>query len=724
MRQICNILIVDDNPFPTRETCKVLIENFSKYCSVSNNNILLESFEKIYKSKYKDLVKNFPGIRGKDLFLQFAKNLTLTIYNYDPTSPQSDNQSAILQILKKRYINILWCDRGHTPFEIIDFQMYELDGEYNTNSDELFKNEDIISQLIKNNLKQVAVYTFNQYLTERETEERKLIIYKIFKSKLNINDIYIIETSPVLNIFNKDDLLSSGKEDNKFLGTIRAYELYGKLLGNVLFDLFFQIKENKIKLSCNQNRYNFFNANNREILRYFKLLNSNDIAINLKEYPFFKLGLISFYGNIFENEYYLIDAPYKEYYEKYDILLQKGPENINSIFDFSLDDDSTSQERWMYYKYKYIGDKFVYCHKKHSALNGKGELTEKYLPFLHSAIFYQPDFYEVDSTYNNFYKCNSEKYCSDKDMDSIEIYYFFKKIYLKGIEGVIHFALWRRGAEFVINLESTIDAIWNNYYNVIEPKIEETLINIIINENHKQSIKAAIAQVMARNSSHNIGSHVMNKLVGDLNNIEIEKFNIYKSDITLDIIHKEKLEGLHGEERKKTLLLDQLAIFNNYIKCRMDYVSDITYGVPMMQTSKSAKEIFEDLDKVRLLLENISGLSEFRYEIKFAPIDQLKDLILAMPNDVLGCQALYNIIENIIRNTAKHNDDTALPENGVVFTVVFKEAKYSKNKVSYEQINELNSLYEVTIYDNFIKDGSAQIGADEREEYSQDVYSA
>ena len=691
MKQINNILIIDDNPFPTREACKVLIEKFSKYSFVSDNNVLLESFERIYSSQYKDLVTDFPIIRGKELYLQFAENLTLTIYNYDPIRHQSDNQNNILRILKDNNINIFWCDRGHSPFEIKGASMYKLDYGYNAKSDILFENRDIVNQLITNNLKQVAVYTYNPELTEREAENRKDIIIEKFESKLKINDIYVIETSSVFNIFNGNDSLSSGSKEDKFLGTLKAYELYGKLLGSILFDLFLQLNENKLKLSRSQNRYNFFNANNREILGYFKLLNSNNIDI----IPFidpnkvpnkdtntnhgFNLGLISFYGDIFGEEYFLIDAPYKEYYEQYDHLLQNPPEKINSIFNISTEDNRLNtdskdlKERWMYYKYKRINKDFVFCHKIHEDLNGKEHLTEKYLPLLHTAIFYEPYFYEDIFPFNRFYKCDSKTICFQDDIDAIEILYYYKKIILKSIVGYIHFAVWRKGGQNIINFEKLIDGIWDNYYKLIEPKIKETLINVSINEIHKQATNAAVSQVMARNMSHNIGSHVLNKLVNEkyLRNFikgRVKKINYYADEIDLSTSY------------------DQIAKFNNYIRCRIDYLSDMSFSVPIMQTTKKAySDIYKGIDRVLLLLENITGLSNFKYSITFEKIvggeviklTEQNDYSLAIPNDVLGCQALYNIIENIIRNTAKHRIDKEKPKT--VFTVRIREIDFDES---------------------------------------------
>lgn len=215
-----------------------------------------------------------------------------------------------------------------------------------------------------------------------------------------------------------------------------------------------------------------------------------------------------------------------------------------------------------------------------------------------------------------------------------------------------------------------------------------------------QATRAAISQVMARNTSHNIGAHVMNKLIGDLNYDTLFKKKNYNSVelITLytetikkwnqDRLKDNKLE-LTEEEQKQKILLDQISIFNNYVKCRMDYLADISFGTPLMQTNKYAyADLFKELDKVRLLLEHISGLDNFEFEIKFTRNGKEfkkdnqgegeDDLLVAIPNDILGTQAFYNILENIIRNSAKHaQKPTEIDINGnsikktTVFTVNF-----------------------------------------------------
>jgi len=183
--------------------------------------------------------------------------------------------------------------------------------------------------------------------------------------------------------------------------------------------------------------------------------------------------------------------------------------------------------------------------------------------------------------------------------------------------------------------------------------------------------------------SHNIGSHVMNKLVNKLQDINLKKeVSNYESTINPDLIKG----GFDVDD-----IFEQLALFNNYIRCRMDYLGDIALGTPLMQFSKGVPEIMVDFDKVRLLLENISGLTDFKYYLKLKP-DQLNDFVIAMPNELLGCQAFYNIIENIIRNTAKHGkpqgDSNKKP---VQFTVEFID-----DCVAYYK----DELYRVRVYDD------------------------
>lgn len=269
-------------------------------------------------------------------------------------------------------------------------------------------------------------------------------------------------------------------------------------------------------------------------------------------------------------------------------------------------------------------------------------------------------------------------------------------------------------------------------FSMVFERLRESRKDII-----EQATRAAISQVMARNTSHNIGAHVMNKLIGEFDYDKLFRYTydstrlseLYKETIVKWNKEREKLgkANLTPEEEKQKILLDQISIFNNYVKCRMDYLADISFGTPLMQTNKYVYgELFTEFDKVRLLLEHISGLDNFKFKIEFKRNGKefekdekgniLDDLLVAIPNDILGTQAFYNILENIIRNSAKHSDKSKLKPGGdVVFTVNFiddisKVDGYCNDdkcdrtvcgKAHKKEIeNALNEFIAVEVYDN------------------------
>lgn len=191
----------------------------------------------------------------------------------------------------------------------------------------------------------------------------------------------------------------------------------------------------------------------------------------------------------------------------------------------------------------------------------------------------------------------------------------------------------------------------------------EQLSFVIIEEVHSYELRqtavvASIAQVMARNMSHNIGSHVFSNLINQDVYERLSDSVVLKNDTYRP--HFNNLNAKQNSGKRKEVPLNlQVAYFNQYLKSRMDYLSEVTFGVPNMLTTKYLySDVFKELDRVRILLNHISGIPDFRYTfcLKYngAVLSSKNDIAIALPSDVLGNQAFYNIIENIIRNTAKH----------------------------------------------------------------------
>jgi len=179
-----------------------------------------------------------------------------------------------------------------------------------------------------------------------------------------------------------------------------------------------------------------------------------------------------------------------------------------------------------------------------------------------------------------------------------------------------------------------------------------------------EATKSAIAKAMARNMSHNIGSHVLSNLIKDNIFYELSDENVIKLN-SFTSTYERPIQ----EEGKEL----QLSYFLRYLKSRMDYLSEVTFGTPNLSRARMIyNDVLGDFDKVRLLLNYISGISAFQYQFRVLNGRDLmkeKDLAVSFPGDVLGCQAFYNIIENIVRNTAKH----AHHDGKVTITIRFRD---------------------------------------------------
>ena len=193
------------------------------------------------------------------------------------------------------------------------------------------------------------------------------------------------------------------------------------------------------------------------------------------------------------------------------------------------------------------------------------------------------------------------------------------------------------------------------------------------------AVRLAASSVMSRNLSHNFGSHVLSKLSQPLQSI-------------FSVGEKDPYQGLFTDISKDPF--HQVAWFNSYLRNRMDYISDVAYCPPSFLTTRQVyKDLLFGLDRTRLMLNHISGLEQnFRFNLDVLfdfEGHSCQDLEVAVPNDVIGAQALYNIVENVVRNVAKHSN-SQLPIN--TFTLRFSEPVEDNAK----------GLYLVQIYHNLV----------------------
>jgi hypothetical protein len=227
----------------------------------------------------------------------------------------------------------------------------------------------------------------------------------------------------------------------------------------------------------------------------------------------------------------------------------------------------------------------------------------------------------------------------------------------------------------------------------------------------KDAVRAAIAQVMARNMSHNFGSHVYSRLIDDkvyrdLKDHQVRTLNSYMPIFAPKEVFK------RGENH-------QLQFFFQYQKSRMDYLSEITFGVPNLMTTKMMYgDVMKELDRVRILLNHISGVSGFKYKFSLKYNNKsLKsnDIGVAFPSDVLGCHAFYNVVENIIRNTAKHAGKKNLSNKPITFTIHFKDIK------GCDGVEGVDELYCVEIDNGVREDGIEELVKNQNERFNKSV---
>jgi hypothetical protein len=181
-----------------------------------------------------------------------------------------------------------------------------------------------------------------------------------------------------------------------------------------------------------------------------------------------------------------------------------------------------------------------------------------------------------------------------------------------------------------------------------------------------ESIRTAVAAIMGRNMSHNIGSHAV--------------WHIAQSG----------LEGYGKEEVERFLL---------YLQKRMDFIAQVSTSPPswcmtMKWNGTDESSLMMGFTEQKCLLDNIAWSYKVRYcdfwfrdpniqndekpeiRLKIQQCSPPEDIAVDIPHGQIGAQAFYTILENLIRNTAKYGDRTRAAENAYLpleFTVKIEE---------------------------------------------------
>ena len=203
----------------------------------------------------------------------------------------------------------------------------------------------------------------------------------------------------------------------------------------------------------------------------------------------------------------------------------------------------------------------------------------------------------------------------------------------EGVSGIMFTFRFRKGTSLEEDSKRLNDlaqnvssALSKNMFNIIT-KLQQRAIN-------EEAYRYAVAAISSRNLSHNLGSHVLSRL----SSVE----NIKR--------HLGWEKGGYSVKHFTTLLA--------YLRARMNLLADMSTTDPVASFAvRFNGEIIEYIRDQDLLLQYISGTElknvEIVYENKLQN-QEGKDIMVQSPNGELGFSAFAMILENIIRNTAKH----------------------------------------------------------------------
>lgn len=177
-------------------------------------------------------------------------------------------------------------------------------------------------------------------------------------------------------------------------------------------------------------------------------------------------------------------------------------------------------------------------------------------------------------------------------------------------------------------------------WRLVIPKVLEARADQTRREKAKET--AAVA-IIARNLSHNIGSHVLSRLADET----------YYESATARDTGGLWTRGLFTHLRERMDLLAELATSSPTWSLPSDLWSllerfkDKKLLLDTLVRSHGHGVLAHDNDRVRRQAEKV-------IQIVLPPLDQRSPCPVDLPLGVLGEQAVFAILENIVRNTAKH----------------------------------------------------------------------
>lgn len=162
----------------------------------------------------------------------------------------------------------------------------------------------------------------------------------------------------------------------------------------------------------------------------------------------------------------------------------------------------------------------------------------------------------------------------------------------------------------------------------------------------REGTKSGSVALMGRNMSHNIGSHVLFWLEQDESQLADAARAVDEA----------------GGDGKREHFHEERARFYKYLRERMELMAGFATGVALPATSEWLKDLVEGFQAQQVLHRRL-GRSE-QVEVVEVGYPQVKgedlppgqngDFKVAVPGGIVGIQAFYSLLENIIRDSAKY----------------------------------------------------------------------
>jgi hypothetical protein len=205
----------------------------------------------------------------------------------------------------------------------------------------------------------------------------------------------------------------------------------------------------------------------------------------------------------------------------------------------------------------------------------------------------------------------------------------------------------------------------------------------------KHSVRAAVAAVMGRNMSHNIGSHVLSYLSDEY----------LKSDASGKIIYS---LGFYKYLQGRSDFIAEISTTRPTWATQMRLINDVidpfVYSDHRTQKGELLNNIGRsvygqidsplDASKIQIIIRLVSKNLEVVYKYNNQTYDRIcvkdknsiafnnsEDPYIDIPHGFVGCHAFYSILENFLRNSFKHNNNKIITEilgNGHPFQAVIE----------------------------------------------------